>query len=27
LSQALARLRFSDYVAREDVDEAIRWVL
>lgn len=24
LSQALARLRFSDYVAREDVDEAIR---
>lgn len=24
LSQALARLRFSDFVAREDVDEAIR---
>ena len=24
LSQGLARLRFSDYVAREDVDEAIR---
>ncbi len=24
LGQALARLRFSDYVAREDVDEAIR---
>jgi DNA replication licensing factor MCM7 len=24
LSQALGRLRFSDYVAREDVDEAIR---
>jgi len=24
LSQALARLRFSDLVAREDVDEAIR---
>merc|ERR1712062_665360 len=24
LSQALARLRFSDYIAREDVDEAIR---
>merc|ERR1712025_867365 len=24
LSQALSRLRFSDYVAREDVDEAIR---
>lgn len=24
LSQALARLRFSDYVAREDVDESIR---
>ena len=24
LSQSLARLRFSDYVAREDVDEAIR---
>lgn len=24
LSQALARVRFSDYVAREDVDEAIR---
>jgi DNA replication licensing factor MCM7 len=24
LSQAIARLRFSDYVAREDVDEAIR---
>ena len=23
LSQGLARLRFSDYVAREDVDEAI----
>ncbi|KAL7536153.1 LOW QUALITY PROTEIN: hypothetical protein ACHAWF_011224 [Thalassiosira exigua] len=26
LSQALARLRFSDYVAREDVDEAIRFL-
>ena len=26
LSQALARLRFSDFVAREDVDEAIRLV-
>jgi DNA replication licensing factor MCM7 len=24
LSQAIARLRFSDYVAREDVDEAMR---
>jgi DNA replication licensing factor MCM7 len=24
LSQAIARLRFSDYVAREDIDEAIR---
>eukprot|EP00978_Attheya_sp_CCMP212_P003554 scaffold7454_cov53-Attheya_sp.AAC.10 len=27
LGQALARLRFSDYVAREDVDEAIRLTL
>lgn len=26
LSQAIARLRFSDYVAREDVDEAIRLI-
>merc|ERR1712060_351981 len=26
LSQALARLRFSDVVAREDVDEAIRLI-
>jgi DNA replication licensing factor MCM7 len=26
LSQALARLRFSDVVAQEDVDEAIRLV-